>query len=306
VRIIFFGTAEFGVPSLCLLHKHYTINCVITNPDKPAGRGQQLMISPIKKRALELNIPIIQPESLKDIQFIEYLDRLNPDIFVVVAFRILPPEVYKIAKHGAFNLHASLLPKYRGAAPIQWAIMNGENETGVTTFFLEETVDTGSIILQARIPIGLDETAGELHDRLAEVGAEVVLHTVRLIEIGKAKSIPQDASSSSKAPKILNEDCRIQWKLDAASIHNFIRALSPKPGAFTFHKDIKLKIYRTKIIEKKSHRQPGEVIDVKKGLLIATGQNAIEVLQIQKEGKKILPTEEFLHGYHINIGDVFS
>jgi len=246
MRLVFMGTPEFALPSLKILLEHrYTIAGVVTVPDKPAGRGQQVAISPVKVFAIQNALNLLQPESLKDPAFIENLQSLDPDLFVIVAFRILPVTVFMIPKIGAFNLHASLLPKYRGAAPINWAIIKGERESGVTTFFLQEKVDTGNIILQARVPIGENETAGELHDKLAEVGAEIVLHTVRLIESGKADRKPQDDTLASPAPKILKEHCRIDWKKTAREVHDFVRGLSPKPGAFTFHRETMLKIHRT-------------------------------------------------------------
>src|SRR5260221_598576 len=198
MRIVFMGTPDFALPSLrILLENRYPIVGVVTVPDKPAGRGQQVATSPVKEFARQSGLNLLQPDSLKEPDFVSALQLLEPDLFVVVAFRILPAQVFTIPKTGAFNLHASLLPKYRGAAPINWAIIKGERETGVTTFFLEAKVDTGKIILQARVPIGENETAGELHDKLSDVGAELVLHTVRLIELGKAARTPQENSIAS-------------------------------------------------------------------------------------------------------------
>ena len=213
MRIVFMGTPGFAVPSLNILFANgYTVVGVVTVADKPVGRGQHVTLSPVKAAAQDHHVQtILQPESLGDPVFIEQLKSLNPDLFVVVAFRILPPAVFGIPRFGAFNLHASLLPKYRGAAPINWAIINGEKETGVTTFFLQEKVDTGNIILQARMPIRPDQTAGEVHDLLAEIGAEIVLHTVRLIETGKAVPKPQADSGATPAPKLFRDDCRIDW-----------------------------------------------------------------------------------------------
>jgi len=300
------GTPEFAVPSLkILLDNQYPLVGVVTAPDKPAGRGQQLSTSPIKDFTLEKHLLILQPEKLKEEHFIKQLRSLEPDIFVVVAFRILPPEVFTIPKYGSFNLHASLLPKYRGAAPINWAIINGEKETGVSTFFLRETVDTGNIILQARVPISDNETAGELHDRLADIGAEIVLHTVRLIETGKANPRMQDDSLVSAAPKIFKEHCKIDWSKSARDVHNFIRGLSPKPCAYTFHSDTILKIYRTKTSRDYHSGSPGEIVQADKQLIVLTGNGAIEVLEIQQEGKKKLTAEEFLRGYRLQVGEKF-
>jgi methionyl-tRNA formyltransferase len=298
------GTAQFGIPSIqLLLDNQYPIVSVVTVPDKPAGRGQKVQMSPIKKFALEHHLPILQPEKLRESTFLEQLRALQPDLFVVVAFRILPPEMFTIPKFGAFNLHASLLPKYRGAAPIQWTIINGEKETGVTTFFLQETVDTGNIILQARLPIHENETAGVLHDRLAEVGAEIVLHSVRLIEQGKVALQPQDEKMATLAPKIYKEHCKIDWTKSAQQIHNLIRGLSPKPGAFTTHKGTQLKLYRSLITQNKSSQPSGTVVQADKQLLISTGDSALEILELQQQGKNKLSAVDFLRGYRIRVGD---
>lgn len=306
MRIIFFGTAEFGIPSLKVLQRNYPVVCVVTNPDKPAGRGRKLSLSPIKETALQLNIPILQPESIKAPTFIDELKKMNSDLFIVIAYRIIPPEVFTMPKFGAINLHASLLPKYRGAAPIQWAIINGEHETGVTTFFLNEKVDTGDIILQERVPISSDETAGELHDKLAEIGADLVLNTIRLIEVGKAQPRSQDNSLTCPAPKIFPEQCKINWTKPAQVIHNFVRGLSPKPGAHTFYENKVIKIYRTQVVPIKHFSEPGSIIKADKCLIIATGEGGIEILQIQREGKQILGVQEFLRGYHMKVGNKFS
>jgi methionyl-tRNA formyltransferase len=231
MKIVFMGTADFGIPTLETLKTNgYLPVTIVTVPDKPAGRGQKVSISPVKKFAVEHDIPLLQPEKMKDPEFIQSLINLKPDLFIVVAFRILPANVFTIPLLGSFNLHASLLPKYRGAAPIQWAIINGETETGVTTFFLDEKIDTGKIILQERIPIGPEDTTETIHDRLAEVGASVVLQTVKLIEDGKVETLVQDNTGATPAPKIFKEHCRIDWTKNAAEVHNFIRGLSPSPG----------------------------------------------------------------------------
>ncbi|MGH2568847.1 MAG: methionyl-tRNA formyltransferase, partial [Bacteroidota bacterium] len=221
MQIVFMGTPEFALPSLkTLLDRRYEVAAVVTAPDKPRGRGLEVRPTPVKDFSLQQGLPVLQPEKLSDPEFLSQLRTLQPDLIVVVAFRILPKKVFTLPKFGSFNLHASLLPKYRGAAPINWAIINGEQETGVTTFFLQEKVDTGSVILQARLRIGPDETAGELHDKLAEVGAEIVYQTVRLIEIGKAVPRLQDESLASPAPKIFKDDCQIDWKSPTQRLHN--------------------------------------------------------------------------------------
>ncbi|HEY6953251.1 MAG TPA: methionyl-tRNA formyltransferase [Bacteroidota bacterium] len=310
MRIIYMGTPDFAIPSLhILLEHHHEIAAVVTAPDKPRGRGQSIGITPVKKFALEHRIPILQPENLRDAGFVSAVERLQPDLIVVVAFRILPKEVYSIPKFGSFNLHASLLPKYRGAAPINWAIINGETETGVTTFFLQEKVDTGSVLLQARVKIGTDETAGELHDKLASVGAEIVLQTVHLIELGKAQPRTQDDNGATPAPKIFKDDCRINWKTSNRAIHNFVRGLSPVPCAWTMHEGKVLKIYRTQLSQdsKTEGKAPGSLVEVgKKTLRVATNEGTVSVLEIQQEGKKRMGIEEFLRGYFLRPEDRFD
>jgi methionyl-tRNA formyltransferase len=307
MRIVFMGTADFAVPSLNILLEHnFGIVGVVTAPDKPAGRGLQLTGSPIKQFAVEHNLPIFQPERLRQYEFVEQMSSLRPDLFVIVAFRILPLEILQIPIRGAFNLHASLLPKFRGAAPIQWAVISGEKETGVTTFFLNEQVDTGKIILQARLPIAPDETAGELHDRLAAVGAEIVLHSVRLIENGAVQPRGQDNTSASVAPKIFKHHCKIDWNRPATDVHNLIRGMSPRPGAFTSHGDKILKIYRSKLVPGPLKQVPGTILQADSHLVIATGDGAIELVEVQQEGKKKLSIHEFLRGYRLTSGDVLA
>ena len=306
MRIVFMGTPEFAIPSLkILLENQYEVMAAVTAPDKPRGRGQRLSSPPVKEFASKHSLAVFQPLSLKDKEFVNQIVQLSPDLIAVVAFRILPREVFEIPRYGSFNLHASLLPKYRGAAPINWAIIKGEKETGVTTFLLQEKVDTGSIILQARVKIGKDETAGELHDRLAAVGAEIVLQTVRLIELGKAKPHAQDESLASPAPKIHREMCRIDWAKTAQEVHNFVRGLSPDPCAFTFHNGKLLNIYRTKKTGVKVHEaSPGLVVSkTDKELQVVTEDEALAIEELQLEGKKRMQIEEFLRGYRLDRGD---
>ncbi len=301
------GTPEFAIPSLnILVENRFRVVGVVTAPDKPAGRGQVVMQSPVKEFAVNHNLPILQPENLKEPEFISQIRSLEPDLFVVVAFRILPPALFSIPGRGAFNLHASLLPKYRGAAPINWAIIRGEKETGVTTFFLQQSVDTGNIILQARVPIGEEETAGELHDRLAEIGAEIVLHTIRLIGMGKASAKPQGNSNATPAPKIFKDDCRIDWKKSAAEVHNFIRGLSPRPGAFTRHGGTTLKLYRSRCATAKTVAMPGEILQADSQLLVKAADDALEILEMQQEGKRRLSAKEFLRGYPLQPGETLQ
>lgn len=301
------GTPDFAVPSLrILIDNGYPISAVVTAPDKPRGRGQELSPTPIKIVAREHGLPILQPASLKDPAFAEALASLHPDLIVVVAFRILPRQVFTIARLGSFNLHASLLPKYRGAAPINWAIINGEKETGVTTFLLQDKVDTGNILLQARIPIAETDDAGSIHDKLSEIGAEIVLHTVRMLEQGKANPRPQDESLASPAPKIFKDDCHIRWAQPAEQVHNFVRGLSPYPAAFTLHHGKMLKIFKTHIGTESVNLQAGFVHVTHNSLRVATGNGWLEVDELQQEGRRRMGVEEFLRGYKINNGEMFT
>ncbi|MBP7533678.1 MAG: methionyl-tRNA formyltransferase [Chitinophagales bacterium] len=293
------GTPEFAVSSLDILVQNgYEIVGVITVPDKPAGRGHKLQQSAVKKYALEHNLPVLQPEKLKDPVFIEQLQALNADLQVVVAFRMLPAVVFQMPRYGTFNLHASLLPQYRGAAPINWAVINGDTESGVTTFFIEQQIDTGNIIFQEKTPIAPNQTAGELHDVLMDIGAKLVLKTVQAIEAGNCTTQPQpNLPDLRPAPKIFTETCRINWQQPTAQVYNFVRGLSPYPAAFTTLHDKILKIYQAKpIIEMYNQTAGTFVTDQKTYLHIATADGWIEVLELQMEGKKRMGVQEFLRG----------
>lgn len=296
------GTPDFAVPSLEILARNgYTPVAVVTGPDKPRGRGRRVSPTPVKEAAARLGIDtILQPESVRDPEFQAEIRALDADLIVVVAFRILPPEVYTAAKRGAFNLHGSLLPRYRGAAPINRAVMAGETETGVTTFFLRDSVDTGSIILRKSMPIGPDETAGEVHDRMMILGAEAVLETVRQIDAGTVEPRPQDDSLATSAPKIFREDGRIDWTRSAADIHNHIRGLSPYPGAWTHHNGTLIKLYRSRPIARSG--APGEVIDAEQ-FIVGCGDGAVQILELQQEGRKRTRATDFVRGYEIRKGD---
>lgn len=306
MRVVFMGTPEFAVPSLThLADAGYTPVALVTGPDRPRGRGQKVTPTPVKRVAQELGIdPILQPEDVTDDAFEEKMKDLQPDVIAVVAYKILPPSVFTAATEGAFNLHGSLLPKYRGAAPINYAIMNGETETGVTTFFLEPSVDTGDIILQEKMSIGPNETAGEVHDRMKELGGEVVVETVRQIETGTVDPTPQDDSQATPAPKIHGEDCEISWSDAGEDVHNHIRGLSPYPGAWTMHEDTRLKLYRTRLAE--GSGAPGEIIAADDQLVVACGNNAVEVVTLQRPGKDRLAADTFLNGYPIDVGERFG
>lgn len=313
MNIIFMGTPDFAIPSLkILLGNNYKISAVVTQPDKERGRGKKISFTPVKQFAVEHNLQVYQPEKLKgNLEFIEEMKSLQPDLFVVVAFRILPKEVFEIPKFGSFNLHGSFLPKYRGAAPIQWALINGETETGLTTFKLAEKVDTGNIYLQEKVQINLDDNFETLHDRMSELGAKLVLETVKLIvrqdsfgESGKYELKQQDDSLASPAPKITKEICHIDWNKSATEIHNLVRGLSPYPGAFFIYNDKVIKIYKTQVMGR-NDLKPFQIEQTKidksgsrrNELIIGCGKNALKILELQQEGKKRMSVEEFLRGF---------
>lgn len=297
MKIIFWGTPDFAIPSLkILLENNHKILAVITAPDKERGRGQKVSFTPIKEFAVRHNIPILQPQELKVSDFIETLKTFDCELYVVVAFKILPREIFTIPKYGSFNLHASLLPKFRGAAPIQWALIKGETETGVTTFALEEKVDTGNIYLQKKIPILPEENFGTLHNKLSLLGAEVVLETVNSIENGTAQMQKQSNELASPAPKITKEIMQINWNKSADEIYNLVRAFSPFPGAFFTHHEKLIKVYRTKI-DNSMNLAAGKILEKRDQLFVGCSKGSIEILEIQSEGRKKMNTAEFLRGY---------
>ena len=302
-RIVFMGSPDFAVPSLDILLQHrYHVAGVITAPDKPAGRGMKQQPSAIKKFSLEQKLNILQPVKLKDESFLHQLHVLKPDLAIVVAFRMLPQVVWQLPPLGTVNLHGSLLPQYRGAAPINWAIMNGERETGVTTFFLRHEIDTGKIIFQERMSIGENETAGELHDRMKLVGAALVLKTVQAIEQRNYPQTDQPNFPELKiAPKIFPHDCRINWQRDVTTIYNQIRGLSPVPAAFTLLNEKVLKIFSAKPVYEMAQLEPGVVdSDGANYLRFAAADGFLEVLELQMEGKKRMNVGEFLRGYRLH------
>jgi methionyl-tRNA formyltransferase len=303
IRIIFMGTPEFAVASLdALVQAGCSVVAVVTAPDKPAGRGMKLTASAVKQYAMSKNIPVLQPEKLKNPGFIAELQSFKADIQVVVAFRMLPEIVWNMPPMGTINVHGSLLPQYRGAAPINWAVINGEKETGVTTFKLQHAIDTGNILLQESIPIGENETAGEVHDRMKELGAAVLVKTIRQLAAGTLQEIPQatltEGTVIQHAPKIFTETCRIDWQKKAADIHNLIRGLSPYPGAFTHIQDKICKIYRSKKELVVHPHAPGSIhTDHKTFFKFACADGFIHAEELQLEGKKKLPVTDFLRGY---------
>ena len=302
LRIVFMGTPEFAVGILdTIIKNNYEVVGVITAADKPAGRGQKIKYSAVKEYALENNLNLLQPTNLKDETFLAELKSLNANLQVVVAFRMLPEVVWRMPKLGTFNLHASLLPNYRGAAPINWAIINGETKTGVTTFFIDDKIDTGAMILNKEIGISSDESAGELHDRLMLLGSEAVVETLSLIEKGNIVTIiQQDNHEIKTAYKLNRENCKIDWTKSVAEIHNLIRGLSPYPSAWCFFKDNgeewNVKIYEAKIISENHTYNIGSIITSKKEIKIAVKDGFIQILSIQFPGKKKMQTNELLNG----------
>lgn len=309
LRIVFMGTPEFAVASLdALVQAGCTIVGVITAPDKPAGRGMKLTESAVKKYAIEHQLPVLQPEKLKNPDFLESLKELKADLQVVVAFRMLPEVVWNMPPMGTINLHGSLLPQYRGAAPINWAVINGEKETGVTTFKLQHEIDTGNMLLQERFPIGENETAGEVHDRMKEIGAQTLVKTIKgLAENSIAEKsqdmelITSDYAELRHAPKIFTDTARIDFNKPTAEVHNLIRGLSPFPGAFTTLDNKMLKIYRSEKEITPPLHQPGEYVTDQQGFLkFACADGYILVKELQLEGKKKIGIAEFLRGYRVN------
>ncbi|MCH5239748.1 MAG: methionyl-tRNA formyltransferase [Muribaculaceae bacterium] len=307
MRIVFFGTPEFAVESLKnLLEAGVEIPAVVTMPDKIAGRGHKLIQSDVKKFAVEKGIPVLQPEKLKDPHFIKQLQEINADLFIVIAFRMLPEVIWKMPPLGTFNLHASLLPGYRGAAPINWAVINGETETGVTTFFLKHEIDTGDIIQQEKIDILPSDNVGDVHDKLMHLGAEMVVDTVKKIENNEIKTTPQPDGQYIPAPKIFKETCKIDWKQPAMKIHNLVRGLSPYPAAWAPLTDEKnpeqpmdVKIFETKISDLSlQNGAPGQIIIIKNRMFVSTDDKPIEILSLQPPGKKRMEASAFLLGYH--------
>ena len=307
IRIAYFGTPEFAASQLeAILSAGYEVAVVVTMPDKPAGRGRKIQYSDVKKTALEHGLPLLQPEKLKDPSFVEQLASFQANLFIVVAFRMLPAVVWQMPELGTFNLHASLLPQYRGAAPINFAIINGETETGLTTFFLNEEIDKGEIIMREKIGIRPDETAGELHDELMLLGNQVVVETIRKIQSGQLNTIVQEDLAEGKtlkpAPKISKEFCNIDWNQDCQTVYNHIRGLSPYPAAHTKlvsenGETIDLKVYASEIESCHTEMSIGAIMtDNKKMLKVALSDGFIHITHLQQAGKKAMPTEEFLRG----------
>lgn len=315
LRVVYMGTPEFAVePLRAILEAGFTVCAVVTVPDKPAGRGQKISESAVKQFARERELPILQPEKLKDEAFVNQLRQLNPDVMVVVAFRMLPEVVWRIPRLGTFNLHASLLPQYRGAAPINWAVINGETHTGLTTFLIDEKIDTGNLIMQKEVEILPNETAGELHDKLMGIGGNLVVKTIETLANGEFKPIPQNEFYQSElelkpAPKIFKETCRIDWEKTASEIHNFIRGLSPYPAAWTEFSTadgskISAKIFRSSFLDAENDSAATGTIKTNGAtfLKVKCADGYVSILEIQLAGKRNLPIGEFLKGFRVTEG----
>lgn len=309
LKIVFLGTPDFAVESLRrIVEGGYNVVGVITMPDKPAGRGHKLLQSPVKQYAVEKGLHLMQPVKLKDPEFVEELRSLDADLFIVIAFRMLPEVVWSMPRLGTFNLHASLLPRYRGAAPINWAVINGDTETGVTTFFLKHEIDTGDIIAQERVDILPTDNVGDVHDRLMMLGADLTIDTIESIIDGTLKTIPQDQlvgdTEPTPAPKIFKETCRIDWNRPAREIHNLVRGLSPYPAAWSVLTDDgkeigSVKIFETAVLDGGADVEPGQIVIDRYRLMVGCSDGLIEVLSLQPQGKRRMSASDFLRGSHL-------
>ena len=314
LKIVFLGTPDFAVESLRqIVDNGFNVVGVVTMPDKPAGRGHKMYQSPVKLFALEHGLHLMQPIRLKDQEFVDELRSLDADLFIVIAFRMLPEVVWTMPRLGTFNLHASLLPRYRGAAPINWAVINGDTETGVTTFFLKHEIDTGDIIAQEKVEILPSDNVGDVHDRLMALGAKLTLRTINDIINGTLSTVSQDRligdTEPTPAPKIFKETCRIDWSKDAVSIHNLVRGLSPYPAAWSTLMDGTnelgaVKIFETALTGKQSTSPAGTVAIEGNVMTVATGTVDIEILSLQAPGKRRMPTQDFLRGAHFTDGNL--
>jgi methionyl-tRNA formyltransferase len=305
MRIVFMGTPDFAVPSLdALLRSDESVVGVVTQPDRPKGRGQTLAASPVKLVCLREKLPLLQPAKMKDPAFLETLRNWQPDLIVVTAFgRILPPVILAIPPRGCVNVHASLLPKYRGAGPIQWAIINGERETGVTTMLMDEGMDTGPILLQEMIAIAPEDTAGTLSMKLADLGGRLLVETLRRLKDGTLQPRPQDNARATSAPLLKKEDGLIDWKLNAEAIVNRIRGMSPWPGAYTYANDDRLTIWKARSLDRREKALPGAVVEIEKdAILVATGHGLLAIGEIQPANKRRMTVAQYLAGHPLSPG----
>lgn len=300
MRVVFMGTPDFSVPALENIAKRYEVVAVVTQQDRPKGRGHKMQYTPVKEKAIELEIPVYQPKRVKDPEFVDILKTLKPDVIVVIAFgQILSKEILELPKHGCINVHASLLPKYRGAAPIQWAVINGDKKSGVTTMYMAEGLDTGDIIDTSEIVLDEKETGGSLFDKLADLGGKLILNTLDKLETGTATRTRQDDARSTYAGKITKELGKIDFTKSAVEIERLIRGLNPWPSAFTYMDDKMLKIWNADVLEETVEEEPGTITEVnKKFIKVATGEGYLLLKEIQLEGKKRMDVTSFLNGYN--------
>lgn len=300
MKVVFMGTPDFSVPALEKIAQNHQVQAVVTQQDRPKGRGHKMQYTPVKEKALELNIPVFQPEKVKNPEFVDILKEMNPDVIVVIAFgQILSKEILDLPKYGCINVHASLLPEYRGAAPIQWAVIDGKKESGVTTMYMAEGLDTGDIIDKKVIELDKKETGGSLFDRLSLIGGDLILETLKHLEDGTAKRIPQDDEKSSYAGKITKELGHIDFTKSAVEIEQLIRGLNPWPSAFTHVDDKTLKIWDAEVIDEPVKEEPGTIISTNKTLKVATGDGYLDIKELQLAGKKRMDIVSFLNGYSI-------
>lgn len=309
MKVVFMGTPDIAVPCLQkLIDEGHEVAAVVTQPDKPKGRGKKLAMPPVKELAVKYDIPVLQPVRARDEEFVKSIKEINPDLIVVIAFgQILGKDLLEIPKYGCINVHVSLLPKYRGAAPINWVIINGEKKTGITTMYMDEGLDTGDIILSKEFDLDRYITAGELHDRMMVEGAEILKDTIDLIEKGEAKRTPQNHDEFSYAPIMDRNLGNIDFTKSAEEIHNLARGVNPWPGAYTFYNDVKMKIWKTDVLNEKSSKEPGTVLSVdKNGIKISTGDGILLVEEIQMPNKKRMPVSEYIKGNSIDTGAILG
>lgn len=313
MRVIFMGTPDYAVPTLsALIEAGHQVVCVVTQADKPKGRGKAMQFPPVKEKALEHNIPVYQPKKIKDPEFLAMLESMKPDVIVVVAFgRILPKSVLDLPKYGCINGHASLLPKYRGAAPIQWAVIDGEKESGVTTMYMDAGIDTGDMIQKTVVPLDKKETGGSLHDKLSQAGAKLLIETLKQLEEGTAVRTPQGEMTTEYAKMLDKSMGDIDWNRDAASIERLIRGLNPWPSAYTKLGEKTVKIWAADVLDEEREGQNGQIVgfgegSAKDSILVKTGRGILAVKELQMEGKKRMTSDAFLRGYPLELGAMFT
>ena len=307
MKIIFMGTPDFAVPSLEMLLKHHEVVAVVTQPDKPKGRGKKLMFSPVKEKALQAGIEVLQPEKVKEKEFIEILKNYHADLIAVTAFgQILPEEILNMPKYGCINVHGSLLPKYRGAAPLQWAVINGEKETGVTTMYMAKGMDTGDMLLKEKIEVSSQDTYGSIHDKLCVIGAELLLKTIEGLEKGTLQRIPQQEEQATYASMLTKESGHIDWSKKCDEIICLIHGLDPVPTAYTIYEGEVLKVWQAEKIQQPTGKI-GEITAItKKGFVVTAGDGSILVTEVQAKGKKRMGTDAYLRGHHVEIGTILQ